>query len=1028
MRIVVAMAVACLSIVSLSHADAVKASARTSVTIPAQGLGPALQTLSRERDMHVVFISEDVGKRRTQGASGSFTFDEALSRILIGTGLTYQYIDDQTVSILPVTPLPAPSAAGTDATVAPAREKEAAARQRSRFWRLAQTDAGPQGPQLDQGARAAATEPRAGAKTEALYEITVTASRVARPGSTAPTPTTVIGEVDLRQSGATALGTVVNDFPVFRATVSAATTTTTTGSGRTQAELRGLGAARTLVLIDGHRPVPTSNGGFDLNLVPFSLVKRVEVVTGGASAAWGSDAVAGVVNVILDNEFEGIKAETQYGATTYGDGDEYQLDLAFGSNFAGDKGHFMIGGEYVNGEGIRPRTARDYAADWALLANPTYTPTNGQPQFLIAPDVHYSVASLGGLILTGPLAGQQFGENGVLTPFTYGINRGPTFMQGGDGLSLSEYAPLLAPVKRSNVLARVSYDFTDATRLVTDLIYARSSSSSDFYPEVNLGNLVVRSGNPYLPAAVQSQMTAMGIPQLVLGRVNADFGSIHNYVEYEQMQGTVGIEGRLGESWRWNAYYSYGHTNHDNTISNLRISSLFANAVDVVRDPATGAPVCRSTLTNPTNGCVPLNVIGPNAATPAALAYFEGAASLFTDLTQQVRAASMTGEPLSTWAGPVSVAFGGEWRRQTIDAVPDDISRVNGFTLINHTALKGEGSVQEGFAEAVVPLLVDAPLVKSFELNGAVRYSDYSPGSRITSWKTGATHHVTGSLWLRATRSADMRAPALTELYLQRRINFASVIDRATGVQVPINVITSGNTNLEPEDADTTTFGVIYQPEWAAGLYASVDYYDIGISDAITTIPAQSMVDRCAGGVTELCSFITRNAAGTITDVATPYINLSEVKARGLDFELGYSRGPVDLRLVGTHVMKAERYDGIVRTNDLGNVGSISVGVPRWRFVASGTYSFNSGTVVDLRSRFLGGGAYDANFRIDDNTVGDRVYVDLSLEQRLPGSFGSTTLFANVRNLLNTEPPKLPNQAYFDVIGRMFHVGARVEF
>lgn len=892
---------------------------------------------------------------------------------------------------------------------------------------------------MAQTAPASAAEASADtAELSRVEEIVISASRINREGFTAPTPTTVLGDLDFKQSVFSNVGAVLNDFPSFRPSETPVTSSANTGSGLTQADLRGLGPSRTLVLVDGRRQVPTTRTGFNLNMIPFSLVERVEVVTGGASAAWGSGAVAGVVNIILDKDFDGLKADVQYGVSSRGDGSEYKAGVAYGTAFANDRGHISFAAEYVDNQGIRPKTSRDWYGKWALLANPGYTPTNGQSRFVIAPNVNFSAASLGGLIVSGPLAGNQFGPNGTLIPFNYGSYRGPAFMSGGDGVSHDEYTALTAPVTRKNAFGRGSYDLTEDTKVFTELTYSESTSSSDFWPETDLGSLVIKADNGFLPQNVRDQMTSLGLTQLNVGRVHADFGSFHNDVSYKTIQTMAGFEGKLGDNWSWEAYYSYGQSKHNTRLSNLRIASKFAQSLDSVINPATGAVVCRSTLTNPGDGCVPLNIFGPNAASKQAVAYFTGAAWVNSTLAQHVVSGSIQGEPFSTWAGPVSFATGAEWRSEEIENVTDPLSATKSFRLINFAPLKGDFNVKEAFAETVIPLAADLPFAKSLELNGAVRVSDYSTSGKFTSWKIGLSHQVFDDLRLRATRSRDLRAPTLSELFLGSQLNLVTISDPFTNVQSEVRQITRGSTDLKPESAYTTTLGAIYAPSWFDGLRFSVDYYSIKIGGAITTVTAQDVVSRCFSGNAALCSLISRGASGIIETVDAPYVNLSKYETSGVDIEMAYATplsaisenlpGDLDLRVVASYVGKLVTDDGITRRDLLGELGSNVTGTPRWRWTASATYDLERWSFTS-KLRYVGGGKYNSQFDIDDNTVGDRLYVDAGLEHSLGiGDGDNAKLYVNVRNLFDKNPPKLPNPVHFDVIGRYITAGLRIQY
>ncbi|MGV3479299.1 MAG: TonB-dependent receptor plug domain-containing protein [Sphingobium sp.] len=874
-------------------------------------------------------------------------------------------------------------------------------------------------------------------------EIVVTASRIRRDGFVAPTPTTVVGPAELAQGGRTNIANVLADIPQFRSTDSPTTTTTTTNTGSATADLRGLGSVRTLVLINGRRPISSGSGGtVDLNDVPFSLVERVEVVTGGASAAWGSGAVAGVVNIILDDRRKGLDLTAQYGVSSRGDGDEYKLGGSFGTDFADGRGHLSVAADYVETSAIRPKTSRSRVGRWALIRDPDATEENGQPLFVTVPNVGFSILSRGGLILSGPLAGQQFLPGGALAPFGYGAIVSGAYTTSDDAPSFDTGSALSAPVRRISAYGRATYALGEDIRLSFDASHADVRSVSDTRPDSNFADLLIRADNAFLPAAVRAAIVAPGQDPteagFIMGRYNADFGLVRADTRRRSTQGTIGLDGSLGEGWKWDAYYTYGVTRSIVQLQKLRIASNFLESVDSVIHPMTGQPICRSALTVPSTACVPINLFGEGAPSAEALRYIQG--DLFANTRGQlhVAAASIRGEPFSLWAGPVSIAAGAEWRRESARLTIDPLSAGLRFASINASGLSGGVSVREGFFETVVPLVKDAPLLKALELNGAVRFSDYSTSGGIFSWKIGLTNQVTDDLRLRATRSRDIRSPNVSELFSARDTLHTSIFDPVKDTQVQIVQFTGGNRDLKPETANTLTLGTIYSPKWAPGLNLSVDYYSIDISGAIKAISAQDIVNRCVGGNADLCGLIARDGAGNIVSTNAALINLARFEARGIDFELSYETdltalsstlpGRIQFRLIANHVDKYINDDGVSRIDALGDLGSEVLAVPRWRGVASATYSDRDLT-VNLRARYVGSGAIDKNLSIANNHIDARTYVDLGFEYRiLSDAKRRLSWFGNVNNLFDRAPPLNPNPVHYDIVGRYFTTGIRASF
>jgi iron complex outermembrane recepter protein len=883
-----------------------------------------------------------------------------------------------------------------------------------------------QPPEAEEPARAGPVEPVTG-------DIVVTGSRIDRAGFAAPTPMTVIGEEELRQAGRTNIGAVLNDLPHFRATQTPQTLVANINSAISGADLRSLGPARNLVLLEGKRFV----GAGDLNSIPFMLVQRVEVVTGGASAAWGSGAVAGVTNILLDDSRDGVSLLGQAGISSRGDGARYMLGVAAGTNFADGKGNVSLSAEFVDDKGVRPMSSRPNVGRWGLVSNPAWQPGGGEPQFIFHPDVRLSIVSDGGLILSGSLAGNTFQSDGSLRPFQFGTPISPFQMVGGEGPSGNDLSYLSAPLERINLFGRAHYWLSDAVRLSGDVRYSRTYNNFQASPDSSFGNIFIRRDNAFLSQNIRDHLLSTGEQGFAMGRWNADFGSIDLTTERQTIQGSIQLDGTLGPNWRWDAYYTYGESVWESHLGRIRITSNFAQAIDSVIHPTTGQPVCRIALTNPATDCVPLNPFGIGNASPASLNYALGTASNYSRTKLQVGAASLRGEPFSLWAGPVSVALGGEAWRTSIHTEIDPLSANNRFAILNFTPLEGAIDVKEGFGEVLVPLARDLPFAQLLEFNAAARVSDYTHTGSIWTWKIGGNWQVIPDVRLRAVRSRDMRAPTLFELFTERAVGLITINDPLTGQSFQVTNFTGGNVNLRPEISDTFSFGGVLQPSFIPGLSISADYYDINIKDAISTLPAQAIVNRCVAGNQAMCALVVRDANNRIIETHSPFINLNSFHTSGVDFELLYRvpvarlalPGNLQFRIIGNYVEKLRIDDGVGSFDNVGNLGpGVAFGIPRWRATASANYQVgNFG--LDLRARHIPGGSYNDNLDIHPNEISSRTYVDLGVQFRIP-SIGDDrfTWFANVANLFDRSPPIAPNPMHYDLVGRHFTAGARVNF
>ncbi|MBN8832465.1 MAG: TonB-dependent receptor, partial [Sphingomonadales bacterium] len=729
-------------------------------------------------------------------------------------------------------------------------------------------------------------------------EIVVTGSRIQRGGFTAPTPVTAIGRDRLETTATTNVGDLLSQLPSFRATSSPSATQTTPGNavGSRVLELRSLGAERTLVLVNGRRFVPTTvRGTVDTNYIPGILVDRVDVVTGGASAAYGSDAVAGVVNFILNNKLDGIRAEAQSGISQRGDDRTIFLSAAGGTSFAGGKGHIVVGGEYEDNDGMGDcYTARSLCAqEWTLVGRPRPADTS-VPALSILNNVHTATMAPGGLILTpGPLKNIQFLPDGSTAPYQVGNLAGSLFQQGGSGAGRNAFLAgllLKVPVERWSTYGHAEYEFSDALKATLEASYGQVHAFSvSAQMRDSTGSLIgpIRRDNPYLPGSVTSIMDANGITQFNMGRSGLDIGNARGATKSTAFRIVGGLSGAITDRWNWNAYYQYGRSTYHQEANNNLIRANLLLAVDAVSGP--DGPICRSTLTNPGNGCQPLNLIGENKFTQAALNYVTGTSMLDLDISQHVAAFDVQGDLVDLWAGPLSLAAGFEYRRDQVEGSADPISQRGGFYVSNFAASNGRVTVKEGFLEAGLPLLKDSA-VGNLELNGAVRRTDYSTSGAVTTWKGGAVYEPIDMLRLRGTFSRDIRAPNVNELFGSVTRSFSSFTDPRTSRQALIEIVSGSNASLRPEVADTFTAGVVVRNlPFLRGFNLSVDYYNIRVNDAIAQIGSATIATRCLlNNATEFCPLITKNAADEVTMINDSLQNVNGFKTRGLDIEATY--------------------------------------------------------------------------------------------------------------------------------------------
>lgn len=920
-------------------------------------------------------------------------------------------------------------------------------------------------PALDEAASDEASAP--GAESD----IVVSGSRIVRDGYEAPTPTSVIGAAEIATKAPANLADFVNELPSLGGSTSprANVGSLSTGLvGLNALNLRNLGANRTLILLDGQRvAASTLTGLVDINTLPQALVKRVDVVTGGVSASWGSDAVAGVVNFILDKDFSGIKATAQGGVTTYGDGGNYNFSVAAGTGFADGRGNIVVSGEIAHNDGIRGVGDRDWYNGAKLFNNPAYTATNGQPQLLASPNTGFATATPGGIITSGPLRGTYFGPGGTPAQLNYGSIVSGNFMVGGDWAyaDFAKSGDIDPRLNRQSLFGRVSFEASDNIELFAQLSYNRATTRVASLTQWNFGasapgtGITIQPDNAFIPASIASNVTG----PFALGTLNQDLGPLISTSRRSSWRGVVGAKGdfdALGSNWSWDIYglHTINRTYTDGLVT---ISQRYRDAIDAVRN-ANGTIVCRITLTNPNSGCVPYNIFGTGVASEAARNYVLGTSWGRNKLTQSVVAATFRGEPLSTWAGPVSVATGVEYRREAVSGSNDPLSSTRSYFAGNFLASFGSYDVTEAFFETVVPLAADTAFAKSLDLTGAVRATDYSTSGFVATWKVGLTWSPIDDISFRFTRSRDIRAPNLAELFQSGQSSTTTINDPfRSNAATTVFQVTSGNLDLKPEKADSLGLGVIFKPRFLPGLAASLDYYEIRIDDAISTVNAASVVNQCFLGNAAFCSQITRSATSPlvpppITSVAVLPVNVAKQVARGLDFEASYRMeafgGNLTLRGLATRYLENSTDDGITPATDTvgtnGTNGTLRNSLPKWRYLASIGWDGDPGS-LSFTARGFSSGVYNtsyiectsncptstvANMTINDNHIPGAIYFDASGSVKLTPKLEA---FVSVDNILNKDPeqvafgpsigsaPLSVNPLLYDMLGRNFRFGVR---
>ncbi|MGE0284607.1 MAG: TonB-dependent receptor, partial [Rhizobiaceae bacterium] len=720
--------------------------------------------------------------------------------------------------------------------------------------------------------------------------------------------------------------------------------------------------------------------------------------------------------------------------------------------------------------------------DWnrtgtSYLTNPTYTPTNGQPQLIRRSQTGLAVATLGGQIAAGPLKGIAFGPGGNPYNVVFGPLISTPMMQGGSWESATHKhifgTAILPRQDRQNVFTYASYDLNDNWKVFGEASWAHMNSESRSTPVFYPGNLTMRADNAFLPASVAAAAQAAGVSSFTFGTMNGDMGAQQPLYDRRILRFMAGIEGTFNAvdtSWTFDAYASTGLNMSTTTSGNTINVPRYMAAIDSIRHPTTGAISCRvnadATPANDMPGCVPFNLFGRGVASQAAKDYVRADPDNIIRLKQQVLAFNLSGEPFSTWAGPVSVAFGAEHREEsTRQAADPGVFNTSLYFFQVGIPFGGKYTVNEAYLEAAVPLATDQPWAKSLELNGAVRATDYSTSGFVTTWKIGATYSPVDDLRFRGTVSRDIRAPHLADLFQAGTTSPNTIRDPFNGnVNTNNRSTTTGNPSLGPEKANSLGLGVVLQPTWLPGFSVSWDYYRINIKDAISSLNAQQLIDLCFNGVQSACAKFTRTidaGAELILFTVSP-LNFATQKASGYDIEVSYRQpldevfdtwnGDLTLRGLATHYIKDVLDSGVIGSIPNDQAGQLSSSKPNWRWDVGLTYALDPFS-MSFNARGFSSGVFNTNYiecttgcpastanriTIDDNQLDGALYFDFSTTYKLQFEAGEADLFLSVRNLTNRDPGIVPsgpggsvfstnesNPALYDLMGRAYRLGVR---
>ncbi|MYL97318.1 TonB-dependent receptor [Novosphingobium sp. FGD1] len=911
---------------------------------------------------------------------------------------------------------------------------------------------------------------------EAGEAIVVTGSRLARPDLQATSPLSVVGSGEIAlQAGSANIENVLNDYPQIQATQSS--TSNNPGGGVATVNLRGLGSQRTLVLVDGRRYMSYDvSQVVDLNTIPSALIERVDIVTGGQSAVYGSDAIGGVVNFVLKRDFQGVELNSSYNLTDRGDGQIWDISGTIGSNFDDGRGNVTLFTQYTKRKptlaGARA-FSRDSLIDdgeGGLFAGGSGT----------TPDGRINVPGLG--------AAAGLGCDNLIF---LSAGSPSCYNSATDGYNYSPINYLQVPQERFMVSAMANYEINEhfkpyleaqfVNNRVTTQLAPTPITQGTPYGEGVIGSIRLPTASAFYSPAFASAIGSLDadgdgfVDTATFNYRTAQIGPRANTDERNAFRIVAGMAGDIGAGFSYDGYYMYSRTkNSQRQSGNVAIDRFLA----AVAGCPEGSPA----------GCAPANIFGAGQLSQEAIDYVSIDATNLEQYTTQVASFAITNSNLfDLGAGGAGLALGAEWRNESGSVQPDQYlssGNVAGFNAGQPTG--GSYSVREFFGEIRIPLLADN-IVHRFDLNGAARATHYSnaPGNVFT-WAAGAELAPIRDLTFRGQYQKAIRGPSVSELFLGQTVSFegnaegCNAAAAATAGQlrdiclaqgVPqsvlddpaaraaladpnlVNPITfvGGNPDLTEESAKTWTIGGVFTPSFAPGLSLTVDYYNIKIDDYITAVPTDTIGRQCFVEFNQdYCSLITRNSLGQIETFTALNLNSGGLKTSGIDVTANYGvplgalMGSQDTKLIfsfnGSRLLKFDYAPVPGDTIECaGRFGAqCGVPLPKWR------HTFRTGLDFDNAS-FSVQWRYFGSVKDDDDS-----YVYASERNKAQNYFDASfsfdatenfTFSGGISNIFDKKPPISAGTqnggngeqsntypTVYDVLGRSLFISGKMHF
>jgi len=905
-----------------------------------------------------------------------------------------------------------------------------------------------------------------GLDVEQTEKITVTGSRLSRTTFDAPTPTVVISAADIKISGATNINDLLTTMPQFGEGLDSTSGNYSFGnSGLNVINLRGIGATRTLVLVNSKRPVQITDDGqtlySDIGMIPSELVERIEILTGGASAVYGSDAVAGVVNFILKKDYQGTSVRGQAGGTNDGGHSTRNFTITHGLSFDDDRGNFSISVDYLNESALRQSDRPGSVAQQRSVVNPADTgPNDGIPDKIWLQNL--TTTEWGGEATYFGIWNNEYSTadwyqvddagNATLRTAASQVSDG-WLARDGSGFALDRWGFIEDPFERVNVFSAVNYQF-DSFDLAFDVTYSKSESSNVIDPPFK---------NEWM--SIDAMEAAFDVPTDIASQIrNGDgWGKLH-YTFYEAggryhentrdyLAANLSLSGSFENDWSWDTHFTSGKSKAELYSGNALRNDRMNDSFELIGP-------CQEN-----NSCPSFSPFARPSA--EVLDYILDTHNTTTDVVNHAFSANLSGEVYELPAGSVQMSTGVEARYESLEFKPSELWE-SGNLSSQKTGMDASRNIKEVYAEILIPVLSDVTGIKALDIEAAVRKAEYSTeDSSFTSSKLGVNWTINDSLRFRSTLSRSVRAPQLNELFAGQSIGYSTMTDPchtdninggpADGRRLEncaklgispgwvSNISTqrgqqtsSGFAELKEEKAETFTAGFVFQSTAFEGLRVSLDYYDIKLKDMISGFGANDMLSNCVDLApnsidNDFCKQVQRDTNGDVLNVRTSSLNADQARRRGLDIEADYITENFSTKLVATRKFEHSftEFDYVegtsIKDGDLGQLG-----IPKWQakfintytegdFSASWTFKFKQGGKLDIDV---------SDERYDNQTAKNSLIHDIRASYNLTEE---ANVYIGVNNItdqtgLDHWVTNYGTRNGWGILGRNFYAGAIYNF